>query len=140
MQQFAAVLISFCSIPLLLKVTKKKMPIGISIIICAVLMVFITYFDFTFSNVGAGLALVGTNLWDIFSATFLNWTKIQQLIVVLEVSTLGAVLKRYKIIDKALDCMKGLVRSTRIQLMLIPAIVGLLSVPGRRHLFGAFCG
>ena len=106
------------------------MPIGISIIICAVLMVFITYFDFTFSNVGAGLALVGTNLWDIFSATFLNWTKIQQLIVVLEVSTLGAVLKRYKIIDKALDCMKGLVRSTRIQLMLIPAIVGLLSVPG----------
>ena len=130
MQQFAALLIAFLSIPVLIKATKKKMPIGIAIIICAVLLVFITYFDFTFTAPLTALATVGVQLWDIFSETFLNWTKIQQLIVVLEVSTLGALLKKYQIIDQALACMQGIVRSKRIQLMLIPAIVGLLSVPG----------
>ena len=93
MQQFAALLIAFLSIPVLIKATQKKMPIGIAIIICAVLLVFITYFDFTFTAPLTALATVGVQLLDICSETILNWTKIQQLIVVLEVSTLGALLK-----------------------------------------------
>ena len=114
MREFVAVIISFLIIPIL---SKKRVPIGIAICICALLMALLS-----------GLGLSG--LFAVVLDTFGNFTKIQQLIVIMEIGVLGRLLKQYKIIDKVIESLSGLVRSKRVTLMFIPALVGFLSVPG----------
>lgn len=114
MQQFAAVIFSFMLIPLL---SKKKVPVGIAICICAVIMPFL-----------GGLGFSG--LWDAVAGTFFNFKKVQQLIIVTEIGILGVLLRKYGIIDQAIGYLGRIVRSKRVMLMFLPALVGLLSVPG----------
>lgn len=114
MREFLAVIISFLSIPFL---NKKKVPIGLAICICAVLM----------ATLG-GLGLL--DFKEVFIATFFDIAKIQRYIVVIEIGILGVLLRKYKIIDDVIKYLLEVVKSRRIVLMFIPALVGLLSVPG----------
>ena len=114
MQEFIAVIISFFSIPIL---SKKNIPIGLAICICAILMALI-----------GGLGLSSAK--DILTGTFFNFTKIKQYIIIVEVGILGVLLRKYNIIDKVIKYLTMTVSSKRITLMSIPAIVGLLTVPG----------
>lgn len=114
MREFAAVIIAFLIIPIL---SKKKTPIGIAICISAVFMALL-----------GGLGISG--LLDAIIDTFVNFDKLQQFIVIIEISILGALLRRYKIIDKVIEYLTKIVRSNRVTLMFIPALVGFLSVPG----------
>jgi len=114
MQEFVAVIISFFSIPLL---SKKKVPIGLAICICAALMALIGGIGFS-------------SIEEILKKTFFNFSKIQQYIIIAEVGILGVLLRKYNIIDKVIKYLTMTVSSKRITLMSIPAIVGLLSVPG----------
>ncbi len=114
MREFIAVIVSFLTIPFL---NKKNVPIGIAICICAVMMALIGGLDF--ADMGAVLA-----------GTFLNIRKVQQYIIILEVGILGVLLKQYGIIDHVINYLISVVRSKRFTLMFIPALVGLLSVPG----------
>lgn len=114
MWEFIAVVISFLSIPLL---NKKKIPIGIAICICAGLM-----------------ALLGGLGWldikEVVFSTFFDITKVQRYIVVLEIGILGVLLRKYQIIDEVIKYIVEVIKNKRIVLMSIPALVGLLSVPG----------
>ena len=114
MQEFIAVFVSFISIPIL---SKKNVPIGLAICICAIVMAFI-----------GGLGL--TTSYEILRETFTNFNKIQQYIIIMEVGILGVLLRKYKIIDNVINYLTMIVSSRRITLMSIPALVGLLSVPG----------
>lgn len=114
MQEFVAVIISFFSIPLL---SKKKVPIGLAICICAALMVLIGGIGFS-------------SIEEILKKTFFNFSKIQQYIIIAEVGILGVLLRKYNIIDNVIKYLTMTISSKRVTLMSIPAIVGLLSVPG----------
>jgi len=114
MQEFIAVIISFMSIPVLYK---RKIPIALAICICAILMAFI-----------GGLGLPAS--LEVLIDTFSNIRKVQQYIIIIEVSILGVLLRKYKIIDQVISYLTEIVASRRITLMSIPTLVGLLSVPG----------
>ena len=114
MRELAAVIVSFLIIPIL---SKKKIPIGIAICISAFLMAFL-------GGLGVG------ELWDVIVDTFVNFNKLQQFIIIIEISVLGVLLRRYEIINKIIDYLTKLVRSNRMTLMFIPALIGFLSVPG----------
>ncbi|MGD9552426.1 MAG: hypothetical protein AB7V60_04925, partial [Candidatus Caldatribacteriota bacterium] len=108
MREFLAVIISFLSIPFL---NKRKVPIGLAICICAVLM----------ATLG-GLGLL--DFKEVFIATFFDIAKIQRYIVVIEIGILGVLLRKYKIIDDVIKYLLEVVKSRRIVLMFIPALVG----------------
>ncbi|MGI6486505.1 MAG: DUF401 family protein [Thermoanaerobacterales bacterium] len=114
MREFAAVIISFSVIPILIK---RKMPIGIAICICAGSMALLS---------GLTMGSILGVIVDIFT----DFNKLQQFIVILEVGILGRLLGRYKIIDRVIQYLTRIVRSNRIILMFIPALVGFLQVPG----------
>ncbi len=114
MQEFAAILVSFAIIPLL---SRKKVPIGIAIIICALVMALLT---------GLGPA----EMLQVITGTVLVPAKLYQLIIVSEISIIGVLLKQYKIMDKVLEHLLKLIHSRRLILMSVPALIGMLSVPG----------
>jgi hypothetical protein len=95
MRELAAVIVSFLIIPIL---SKKKIPIGIAICISAFLMAFL-------GGLGVG------ELWDVIVDTFVNFNKLQQFIIIIEISVLGVLLRRYEIINKIIDYLTKLVRS-----------------------------
>lgn len=114
MQEFIAVIFSFLIISLL---NKKRIPIGISICISALLM-----------GILSGIGLSG--LLGVLQNTFINFKKLQQFIIIIEVSVLGTLLRKYNILDKIIEYLTKLVPNNRVKLMFIPALVGFLSVPG----------
>ena len=107
MRQILAVIIGFSFIPIL---TKKKIPIaGIMILIS-----------------GLGLDSIG----NIFKATVLDTRKIGQYLTVVEIGVLGVLLKKYDFIQTIIDKLNRVVPNKKLQLMFIPALIGLLVVPG----------
>ena len=85
-QEIVAVAVSFFTIPIL---SKKKVPIGIAICICSMVMALI-----------GGLDLL--SIKDILKETFLNFNKVRQYIVIAEVGILGVLLRDYRIIDNVI--------------------------------------
>lgn len=114
MRQLLAVIIGFSFIPIL---TKKKVPISYSILISALMMMLIS---------GLGLDSIG----QIFKATALDSKKIGQYITVVEIGALGALLKKYGFIDIIIEKLNKVVSNKKLQLMFVPALIGLLVVPG----------
>ena len=114
MQEIVAVAVSFFTIPIL---SKKKVPIGIAICICSMVMALI-----------GGLDLL--SIKDILKETFLNFNKVRQYIVIAELGILGVLLRDYRIIDNVIKYLYRTISNKRVILMSIPAIIGLLSVPG----------
>ena len=96
---------------------KKEIPIGIAICISAIFMALL-----------GGLGISG--LLGVIVDTFTDFDKLQQFIVIIEISVLGALLRQYKIIDKVIEYLTKIVRSNRVIMMFIPALVGFLTVPG----------
>jgi len=114
MHEFAAILISFALIPLL---SRKKVTIGIAICVCALVMAIL-----------AGLGPAEMLL--VVTDHVLVPAKLKQLVIVSEISIIGVLLKRYKIMDQVLDHLLKLIYSRRLVLMAVPALIGMLSVPG----------
>lgn len=114
MQELFAVIFSIILIPVL---SKKKVPIGIAICICAILMPLI-----------GGLGFSG--LWNAVVKTFTKIEKIQQIIVMAEIGILGVLIKKYGLIGEIIGYLNKVIRSRRIMLMVVPALIGLLVVPG----------
>ena len=114
MKQTLAVIVGFSFIPIL---TKKKVPIAYSILISALVMMLIP---------GLGLDVIG----QIFKSTMLEPKKIGQYLIVLEIGILGALLKKYGFIEIIIDKLNKVVANKKLQLMFLPALIGLLMVPG----------
>ena len=114
MREFLAILVSFATIPVL---SRRKISLGISLIICAFVL----------------SLLSGLGVFTYFEAAYQTLTdvaRVQQYIVVLEISILGALLKKYNFIDKIVDSLTKVVKNIRIIIMFIPALIGFLVVPG----------
>ena len=114
MRQVLAVIIGFSFIPIL---TKKKVRIAYSILISAAAMMLI-------SGLGPDAII------QIFRSTMLDPKRIGQYLTVLEIGALGSLLKKYDFIDIIIDRLNKVVGSKKLQMMLIPALIGLLVVPG----------
>ena len=114
MRQILAVIVGFSFIPIL---TKKKVPIAYSILISALVMMLIP---------SLGLDVIG----QIFKSTMLEPKKIGQYLIVLEIGILGALLKKYGFIEIIIDKLNKVVANKKLQLMFLPALIGLLMVPG----------
>lgn len=114
MRQILAVVIGFTFIPIL---TKRKIPISYSIITSAFVMMIISGLGFD-------------SLRDIFQSTLLDPRKIGQYITVVEIGVLGVLLKKYNFIETIIDKLNRVVPNKKLQLMFVPALIGLLVVPG----------
>ncbi|HOR85075.1 MAG TPA: DUF401 family protein [Bacillota bacterium] len=114
MREISAVIISIMFIPVL---SKRKIPIGIAICICAVIMALL-----------GGLGFV--DFGSVITGTFFDLNKVWQLAVVAEISIIGVLMKKYGIIDEVLNYLSKVIKSRRLILMFIPALIGMLVVPG----------
>lgn len=114
MIQIFAVIIGFAFIPIF---TKRKLPIAYSIIGSAFIMILVS---------GLGL----NSILEIFSSTLLDPNKIAQYLTVVEIGALGVLLKKYGFIELIIDKLNKVVSNKKLQLMFVPALIGLLTVPG----------
>ena len=114
MRQIFAVIIGFAFIPIF---TKRKLPIAYSIIGSAFIMILVS---------GLGL----DSILEIFSSTLLDPNKIAQYLTVVEIGALGVLLKKYGFIELIIDKLNKVVSNKKLQLMFVPALIGLLTVPG----------
>lgn len=114
MRQILAVIIGFSFIPIL---TKRKFPISYSIITSAFVMMIVSGLGFD-------------SLRDIFKSTLLDPRKIGQYLTVVEIGVLGVLLKKYDFIETIIDKLNRVVPNKKLQLMFVPALIGLLVVPG----------
>ena len=114
MRQIFAAIIGFAFIPIF---TKRKLPIAYSIIGSAFIMILVS---------GLGL----NSILEIFSSTLLDPNKIAQYLTVVEIGALGVLLKKYGFIELIIDKLNKVVSNKKLQLMFVPALIGLLTVPG----------
>lgn len=114
MRQILAVLLGFALIPIL---TKKKISTAYSIIASALVMILIS-----------GLEI--NTITQIFKETLLDQRKLGQYAIVVEIGVLGVLLKKYDFIDIIIEKLNNVVSDKKLQLMFVPALIGLLLVPG----------
>ncbi len=122
MRQFVAILIAFCLLPF---IPKKKLGFGPALLLCGAILGLI-----------AGLAPI--HIWTAFEEVFLSWSALETIIVVAQVGVLGYLLKQYGILDRIVENLKRVFASSKVIMMVLPAVMGLLSVPGGAYLSAPF--
>lgn len=114
MIQLAAVIISFMMIPVL---GRLKIKLSYTLFISSIMLGLIS-----------GIGFKGT-LGTLLSV-FIKQSSLNTILTVLMVSILGGLMKHYKILDKIVAAILLVVPDKRIILMIIPALVGVLIIPG----------
>ena len=130
MRQFAGIIVAFAMLLVMLKswprVFKgKKAPLGPVLVITGLIMAVIG---------GRPVSAMADAAVKIFTTA----SSLQTLIVVLEIGVLGSLLKQYGLLDKIVRAMSQLVPSKKALIMALPAIMGLLPVPGGAFLSAPF--
>lgn len=130
MRQFAGIIIAFIMLMVMLKgwpkVFKgKKAPLGLVLFLTGLIMAVIG---------GLSVQSMGTSFVNVFA----NKSSRMTLIVVLEIGILGNLLKQYGILDRIVGALSQLVPSKKALIMTLPAIMGLLPVPGGAFLSAPF--
>ncbi len=113
-RQFLAIAVAFSLMPFW---TKKKLGFGPMLIITGVIL-----------SLLAGvspLAMVNN-----FISVFTTPSTLKTIIIVVIVGMLGALMKHYGILDKIVESLKELISSQKAIITVLPAVIGLLSVPG----------
>lgn len=113
-RQFLAMVVAFSLMPLW---TKKKLGFGPMLLLTGVLL----------------SLLAGLNPMDIannFIKVFTTASTLKTIIVVVVVGMLGALMKHYGILDKVVESLRGLIRSSKAIITVLPAVIGMLSMPG----------
>ena len=113
-RQFLAIAIAFSLMPFW---TKKKLGFGPMLIITGVIL----------SLIGgvAPMAMVNN-----FIGVFTTPSTLKTIIIVVIVGMLGSLMKHYGILDKIVETLKQLISSSKAIITILPAVIGLLSVPG----------
>ncbi len=130
MRQFAGIIISFILLLVMLKGYPrisggKKAPLGPVLFITGLIMGVIAGLPFG-TMTGAAVDIVTT------------FSTLQTLIVVVEIGVLGNILKQYGILEKIVKALEHLIPSKKGLVMIMPAIMGLLPVPGGAFLSAPF--
>ena len=129
MRQFIAIFAAFLLMPLLIKgipmLIKKKPGFGPVLMITGVALALI-----------AGLSVETTV--GSFTKIFTSFSTVQIIIAIVEVGVLGALLKHYGFLDKIVSALETLIPAKKVIMMVLPAVMGLLSVPGGAYLSAPF--
>ncbi len=122
MQEIFAIIIAFILIPLW---SKLKLKLSVILVITGVLLCVI-------GAVSLNDAL--KSLLEVFTDAASRNT----LITVILVGILGALMKEYGLWEKILSSLKKLIYNSKITIMLFPAIIGCLNMPGGAYLSAPF--
>lgn len=122
MIQLSAVLIAFLLIPVL---GKLKFRLSYTMLISALLLGVI-------SGIGA------KSIFESVLAVFTQESSLNTILTVLMVSVLGGLMKHYNILNKIVDSIMLVIPDKRIILMIIPAMIGILIIPGGALLSAPF--
>ncbi len=113
-RQFAAIAVAFSLMPFW---TKKKLGFGPMLLITGVIL-----------SLVAGLSPM--TMLNNFVTVFTNLSTLKTIIIVVIVGMLGSLMKHYGILDKIVESLKELISSQKTIITVLPAVIGLLSVPG----------
>ena len=122
MTQLFIVIIVFLIIPLL-----GRFKINLSYILlisCGILALL--------SGIGAEAA------WQSATSIFTDFLSLNTILSVMMVSILGGLMKHYQILDKIVDSIYKIIQNKKIILMILPALVGVLIIPGGALLSAPF--
>lgn len=122
MYQLFAVLISFSIIPLLIK---KKLRLSYTLLTVAAILALV-------SNIGF------KSIWQAASGVFIDQAPRDTILTVAMVSVLGGLMGRYKILEKIVRVLEKIIKNRKNILMIIPAFMGLLVIPGGALLSAPF--
>lgn len=122
MWQLFSVIISFSIIPLLIK---KGIKLSHTLIITAGVLGILSRIGLD-AFVGSIMSLVRDN------------SSLETILTVFMVSVLGGLMKYYGVLDSIVDTMVSLVRNKKNILMIVPALMGLLAIPGGAMLSAPF--
>lgn len=121
MIQLASVVISFLLIPVL---GRTKLKLSYILLISAGILAIIS---------GIGFEGTAQSLAEVFKGSSLS-----TVLTILMVSVLGGLMKHYKTLDKIVETILLIVSSKKIILMIIPALIGILIIPGGALLSAPF--
>lgn len=122
MRELLAVAVAFTLMMILLR---KNVNFGVTMIATSAVLCLV-----------AGIA--PQTVFTVVKDTFVNEKNITTLLVVFTVSLLGGLCGKYGILTKVVDAMQDIIPNPKIVLMLIPAIIGLLVMPGGAILSAPF--
>lgn len=122
MYQLFSVIISFLLIPIFIK---RKIRLSYTLLIIAALL-----------GVISGIGLVAIK--DSITNLVMDNSSLETIVTVFMVSILGGLMKHYGILDLIVSTMVSVIRNKKIILMTIPALMGLLVVPGGAMLSAPF--
>lgn len=122
MSQIASVLISFSVIPIL---GRKKIKLSYVLLISAGVL-----------GLLSGIGIEG--VFDSVLNVFIKTSSIEVLLTIMMVSILGGIMKHYKILDKIVENILILIPNKKIILMILPALIGILTIPGGALLSAPF--
>lgn len=123
MLQVIAILAALVSIPILMKL---KLPSGCCMILAATIAGFI------------GRLPVTTVARD-FLHVFTQWSTFSSVLIVIEIAMLGTLMTHYGLFHRAELALKAFLPYPRLIIMLLPAMIGMLQVPGGAALSAPFC-
>lgn len=122
MYQLFAVIISFSIIPILIK---RKVKLSYTLLITAGVLAIV-------SNLGLKSGV------DSLLGVFIKPASRSTVLTVLMVSILGGLMGHYNILEKVVDTLEKIIKNKKNILMIIPAFVGLLVIPGGALLSAPF--
>lgn len=129
MRQFIAIFAAFLLMPLLIKgiplVIKKKPGFGPVLLLTGIALALI-----------AGLPFQTT--LSSFTSIFTTAKTVQIIVAILFVGLLGSLLKAYGFLDKIVAALEVLIPNQKVILMVLPAVMGILTVPGGAYLSAPF--
>lgn len=114
LRQFLAMVAAFSMMPLW---TKKKIGFGPMLLLTGVILSLIA---------GLPPLTIANNLIRVFTTP----STLKTIIVVVIVGMLGALMKKYEILDKVVESLRGLISSSKAIITVLPAVIGMLSMPG----------
>lgn len=112
--QLVMLVVSFAIMSLMLK---KRVNFGIAMTTTAILLALLS-----------GLGIGG--LWEILLTTATSQKTLDTCGAVFTIGILGGLLGRYGILDKVVDNLGDLISSRKVIAMIIPALMGMMPVPG----------
>ncbi len=122
MWQFISVFIAFLTIPILLKF---KMKLSYVLIITALFLGIIS---------GIGVQKLSSSFISVFTDT----ASLNTILTVMMVGILGGVMKKYDFLEKIVESLQNLIKTRKNILMIIPAMIGVLQIPGGAMLSAPF--
>lgn len=122
MYQLIALVLTFMLIPILIRL---KVKLGYAILTTAMVL-----------GVVSGIGI--SSFFDAVSGVFTSQSSQNTILVVTMVSILGGVMKHYGILDVIVDTMQKVIGSKRNIITIIPAMVGILTIPGGALLSAPF--